>query len=251
MWNVIFHLYGGNIGYGPQSTGLDIVSQLFALEQQLSEWDRQLPESLSLCSINQHISQPDLSPSSFGRFKIILKLRFYNLRNLLHRPVLAKFLDFIGQPPDHSDAQETSMMMQFSSNSVQISVEASMNIIAIVRSIVTGHEDQRSHLGAWWFSLYYTFNAALVVFASFLILKDRSSNGTMPLLLAVSEMDLQQSLVDAALALRRLDRHNRMVDRCAAYLEQLVNVARALSKSNFPSAAHPQDSINVSMISVN
>ena len=231
MWNIINQLYGANIGCGPLSTALDTVSQLFTYEQQLGEWERQLPACLNLRNINELIHRPDSCAFYHGRFQIILKLRYHNLRILLHRPVLVKFLDVIGKLPDESDAQDASLMLQFGSNSVQISVQASMDIVAIVHTIVTGDDDHRSRLGAWWFSLYYTFNAALVIFASLLILKDQSSNGGLPLPLAVSEMDLQQALVDAALALRRLDRENRMVDRCAIYLEQLVSVARTMSES--------------------
>jgi hypothetical protein len=53
----------------------------------------------------------------------------------------------------------------------------------------------------------------------------------MPLPLEVSEADLKTSLADAALALRHLDSENRMVDRCAVYLEQLAGVSEALSES--------------------
>lgn len=235
MWKVINQLYGDNIGCGPQTTVLDTVSQLFALEQQLGDWERQLPPSLNLYNINDLIHRPDLSdsvPPSLDRFRIILKLRHHNLRILLHRPILVKFLDITGMPPVDSNAQEVALMQQIGSNSIQICVQSSMDIICMVRAIVVEKDDHKSRLGAWWFSLYYTFNAALIVFASLLILKDRRTNGTMPLLLATSELDLQKSLVDAALALRRLDCENRMVDRCAAYLEQLASISDALSESS-------------------
>ena len=230
MWNIINQLYGGNIGCGPLMTALDTVSQLFIYEQQLSEWERQLPACLNIRNINELIHRPDPSSSPLDRFQIILKLRYQNLRILLHRSVLVKYLDVIGKLPDESDAQDGSLMLQFGSNSVQTSVQASMDIVAIVHTIVTGGDEHRSRLGAWWFSLYYTFNAALVIFASLLIVRYRGSNGVLPLPLTVSEMDLQQALVDAAVALRRLDRENRMVDRCAIYLEQLVSVAETMSK---------------------
>jgi hypothetical protein len=234
MWNIINLLYGGNIGCGPQTTVLDTVSQLFATEQQLVEWERLLPQSLNLCNVNDLIYTPefaDSTPFPVDRFRIILKLRHHNVRILLHRPILVKFLDIIGKLPSDSDAQEASLMQQIGSNSIQICVQSSMEIVAVVRAIVVGNDEQRSRLGAWWFSLYYTFNAALVIFASFLILRDRSTNGVMPLPLEVSEADLKRSLADAALALRHLDSENRMVDRCAVYLEQLAGVSEALSES--------------------
>ncbi|PMD33546.1 hypothetical protein L207DRAFT_557987 [Hyaloscypha variabilis F] len=194
MWNVINQLYGGNIGCGGQTTVLDTVSQLFSIEHQLSEWERLLPPSLSLCNVDDFVHRPELTesaPSSLDCFRVILKLRHHNLRILLHRPILVKFLDIIGKAPGDSDAREANLL-----------------------------------------HLYYTFNAALVIFASLLILKDRSTHGAIPLPLSISELELHRSLIDVALALRRLDCENRMVDRCAAYLEQLTCVSESLDKSS-------------------
>ena len=223
-------LYGGNIVCGAPTAVLDTVSQLFGMQHQLSEWERLLPPSLDLRNVNTFIHHPDLAesiPSPLDRFRVILKLRYYNLRILLHRPILVMFLDMLGKGPDHPTHQEATLLQQIGSNSIQICVQSSRDIVAIIRANVM-EVDNRSRLGAWWFSLYYTFNAALVIFGSFLVLRDRSNNGAVPLPLTVSELEFQQSLNDAAASLRRLDQENRMVDRCAAYLEQLASVAEAL-----------------------
>ncbi|KAM3083089.1 hypothetical protein ACMFMG_003756 [Clarireedia jacksonii] len=239
MWNVIYQLYGSNIGCGAPTTVLDTVSQLFAVEHQLSDWESLLPPSLELRHVNDFIHRLELAestPSPLDRFRVILKLRYFNLRILLHRPILVMFLDIIGKPPGDSNAQEANLLQQIGSNSVQVCVQSSMEIVAIVRAIATKKGDHRLRLGAWWFSLYYTFNAALVIFASFLILEDRTSRGATSLPLSVSKLDLQRSLIDAAFALRRLDCENRMVDRCAAYLEQLGSVSEALASASGDSA---------------
>ena len=233
MWNIINQLYDGNIGCGPPNTVLDIVSRLFALEQQLAVWQRQLPPSLDQSNISDLIhssGSTDTTPSAIDRFRIIIKLRHHNLRILLHRPILVKFLDMVGKSPSISEAQEASSLQQIGSNSIQTCVQSSMEIIAIVRAIVGGSNHHRSLLGAWWFSLYYTFNAALVIFASLLIVRDHSVTSLMQLPLRVSDLDLWRSLVDASQALRRLDRENRMVDRCAAYLEQLASISEPPSE---------------------
>ena len=47
----------------------------------------------------------------------------------------------------------------------------------------------------------------------------------------VSSMDLHKSFADAVLALRRLDSQNRMVDRCASYLEQLGGLFENLGQT--------------------
>jgi len=93
-------------------------------------------------------------PSRLERFKIILTLRYHNTRILLHRPILVKFLDILGKPT--VDKQELSLLQQIGSNSLKNCVESSMEIISIVHMIVKSIGVQRSLLGAWWFSLYYS-----------------------------------------------------------------------------------------------
>jgi hypothetical protein len=233
MWNIINQLYDGNIGCGPPNTVVDIVTRLFAMEQQLAVWVRQLPPSLDQSNISDLIHSPgstNTTPSALDRFRIIIKLRHHNVCILLHRPILVRFLDMIGKSPSLSEAQEASSLQQIGSNSIQICVQSSMDIIAIVRAIVGGSNHHRSLLGAWWFSLYYTFNAALVIFASLLIVRDQSVASAMQLPLRVSDIELWRSLVDASQALRHLDRENRMVDRCAAYLEQLASISEPPSE---------------------
>jgi hypothetical protein len=139
----------------------------------------------------------------------------------------------VGKSPSISEAQEASSLQQIGSNSIQTCVQSSMEIIAIVRAIVGGSNHHRSLLGAWWFSLYYTFNAALVIFASLLIVRDHSVTSVIQLPLRVSDLDLWRSLVDASQALRHLDRENRMVDRCAAYLEQLASISEPQSEFSY------------------
>jgi hypothetical protein len=234
MWTIINQLYGSNIGCGSESTVLDIVTPLFAIEQQISEWERQLPSFLDQQNISNLIHLPESvteTHTSVDRFRIILKLRQHNVRILLHRPILVKFLDVIGKSSGDIEIQEASLMQQIGSNSLQICAQSSMDIITTVRTIVEGNGHRRSLLGAWWFSLYYTFNAALVVFASLLVLRDQKAKSTMPLPLRISELELRRSLTDASQALRHLDCENRMVDRCAAYLEQLSTLSEVMGKS--------------------
>lgn len=237
MWSVINLSYGGNIGCDTETTASETVSRLFAMEQQLVDWERFLPPTLGLREVDELATTFDfIDPvtSSLKRFRTILALRYHNLRVLLHRPILVKFLDTIGKSVVDSDMQEVSLMQQIGSNSTQICVQSSMKIITIVSTIVASDGPQRTYLGAWWFSLYYTFNAALVVFATLLVVKDRAVDGAAPLPLPVSEIELQTSLGNAARALRRLDCDNRMVDKCAAYLDQLAGVLEALSQTPLP-----------------
>lgn len=194
MWNVINLCYGGNIGCDRQVSIFDTVSRLFQMEQQLVEWKRQIPSSLTLRQSIDFlaVSSPnDPTISSLERFPDILTLRYYNLRVLLHRPVLEKFLDIMGTTGVGLDTQELSLLQQIGSNSIQICVQSSMEIIGLVSTLVTSTGLRRTWLGAWWFSLYYTYNATLVIFATLLIIQDQNINGSMVPILPVSQQELQ------------------------------------------------------------
>lgn len=234
MWNVINLCYGGNIGCDRQMSVFDTVSRLFQMEQLLIEWKRQLPSSLTLRQSIDFlaVSSPhDPIISSLERFPVILTLRYHNLRVLLHRPVMVKFLDITGTTGVGLDTQELSLLQQIGSNSIQICVQSSMEIIGLVSTLVASTGLRRTWLGAWWFSFYYTYNAALVIFAALLIIQDQNINGSVVPILPVSQQELQKCLNNAMMALRQLDKQNRMVERCANYLGQLTGVLEALSRS--------------------
>ncbi len=234
MWNVINLSYGSNIGCDGGINVFETVSRLFQMEQLLVDWKRRLPSSLTIRHSSDvlTVSSPlDPVQSSLERFPIILTLRYHNLRVLLHRPVLVKFLDITGRSALGLDTQELNLLQQIGSNSVQICVQSSMEIIGIVSTIVASNGIRRTWLGAWWFTLYYTYNAALVIFSSLLIIQDQNINGSVVPILPISIPELKKYLNDAIVALRRLDVENRMVERCASYLGQLAGVLEALSTS--------------------
>lgn len=164
MWNVIDLLYGQNLGCDAPLSVSETVAQALSVERHLFAWEKCLPDSLRLLSsagINEIIQEPsaDFQLSSW-KFRVILTLRYLNLRVLLHRPVLVRFIDACGgfQP----DPQELKLLQQLGLNSMQICAESAMEIIDIVHSVV--HECGRRHnlLGAWWFSLYYSTFAGCI-----------------------------------------------------------------------------------------
>jgi hypothetical protein len=233
MWNVINLCYDSNIGSADRLSVFDTVSRLFQFEQQLVDWKRDLPSSLVLhqpIDVLSASSPPDLIDSSLERFPTILTLRYHNLRVLLHRPVLVMFLDITGTSASRLDTQELTLLKQMGSNSIRICVQSSIEIIDIVSMLVTSTSLRRTSLGAWWFSLYYTYNAALVIFASLLILQDQNNSGSVIAVLPVSAQELRAHLDKALLAFRQLHSENRMVERCADYLGQLMAVLDVLSE---------------------
>lgn len=103
-------------------------------------------------------------------------------------------------------------------NSVVNCVESAMAIISIVYSMSSGSSWRRELLGAWNYSLYYTFNAALVIFGSLVVAsKERDRNPS-----AWTMVSHSRPYIDtAAEALRQLDSGNPVVERCQEYLSQL------------------------------
>lgn len=135
------------------------MSHIFSMEQHLFSWERSLPPPLQLVSTASldNIPQQQLSsdPQYFSwKFRVILTLRYLNLRVLLHRPVLVKFIS-ASRSPDR-DSQELKLLQQIGMNSMQICTDSAMEIIDIIHKITSEPGWKQSLLGAWWFSLYYS-----------------------------------------------------------------------------------------------
>lgn len=149
MWNAIDLLYGANLGSGPPASVFDVVAQLFKMERQLIAWERSLPPNMDL----RQSQDIPLGDNDYERYRIILTLRYHNLRILIHRIVVVRFLDICGKPD--RDENELAMLQQDGLNSVQTCVPSSLEIISIVNTVVHATGARREWLGAWWFSLYY------------------------------------------------------------------------------------------------
>lgn len=154
MYKVIDSLYGGNLGCDNGSNIFDIASCLLQTEQQLLEWQRNLPSILPLVLPAELAQWSDKDATLVLRFRVILTLRYNNLRILTHRPVLVKFLDLLASRT--SDYNELSMLQQVGIDSLQTCIQSATAIISIVSHIVHSSGPQRDLLGAWWFSLYYS-----------------------------------------------------------------------------------------------
>ncbi|KAH8799845.1 fungal-specific transcription factor domain-containing protein [Xylogone sp. PMI_703] len=232
---IIDSLYSNNIACSDNSNAVDTVARVYGIETQLSEWQRGLPPEMKLINeedITTNRLPPENDPSGKLwvelRLRFILTLRYTNIRILLHRPVLVKFLN----EAKNRDGQDSALLQQIGTNSIQIAIRSSKEIICQVHTVIQAAPGtkKRGLLGAWWFSLYYTFNAALVLVMCILIFIDQNTSGSpTSTLLPDSTQDIILHLGMAIEALRDLDDDNRMVARCRDYLEQLVQVVRALA----------------------
>ncbi|KAJ6090666.1 hypothetical protein N7499_003380 [Penicillium canescens] len=225
MGNIIDQIYGQNLACGPGLSVSEMVGRVPAIENQLFSWNMALPDSfrqLSLQGLREGIEQSQALGRLFPlKFRVILTLRYLHIQILLHRPILAKFLD-----ASHASCLELSeerILNDIGYSSMKKCVESAMGIIDTVHELVSGTGWQQDLLGAWWYSLYYTFNAALVIIGVSWVQCTRQSARDSPVL---QTLDILIYPDRAVATLHRLDTGNRMVDRCRYYLEQLISVLR-------------------------
>ncbi|KAL1866395.1 hypothetical protein Plec18167_009063 [Paecilomyces lecythidis] len=233
MYNVIDRCYGQNLGFEHAPTTVDVVSQVLEGEHQLEEWRLQLLPTLGLKISHKPFTPEDverMDPDSVipERFNIVLSLRYHNLRILLHRKFLEKFLDAYGL--GDSGNHEKKLLQQVGINSVHNCVESAIMIISTVHTLASSTGWKRELLGAWNYSLYYTFNAGLVIFGALLISSKESIHDPSQW----NVVERARPYLDIAVeALKRLDSGNRVIERCVEYLSQLSVVLVALT-SNGP-----------------
>ncbi|KAF7128505.1 hypothetical protein CNMCM5793_003293 [Aspergillus hiratsukae] len=225
MGDIIDQVYGQNLGCGPGLSVGETVGRVLSIENQLFSWAMALPESLrqlTLQGLREEIEQSENQPRPFSlKFRVILTLRYLHIQILLHRPILVKFLD-AGLASGLEPGQER-ILKEIGYSSMKKCVESAMGIIDIIHELVSATGWQRDLLGAWWYSLYYTFNAALVIIGATWVQRARQSAQDSPV---HQPANIQLYPGHAVATLYRLDTGNRMVDRCRYYLEQLISVLR-------------------------
>lgn len=161
MYQVIDSCYGQNLGFQDSSTAMEAVSLVLTGERQLEEWQQTLSPVLCLRTSDapldtQALEGMDPNKESTERFNLVLTLRFHNLRILLHRPFLEKFLDANNRDDSDRKTTEDKILQQVGVNSVQTCVESAKLIISIVHTVVLSTGWHRDLLGAWNYSLFYS-----------------------------------------------------------------------------------------------
>ncbi|KAJ5954862.1 C6 transcription factor [Penicillium viridicatum] len=219
LFNIVDLLYGQNLGCDPPLTVSECVGHILSAEQHLVTWEKSLPQHIELITVKKirdnSGKMPD-PPQFFSlKFSVIITLRYLHLRILLHRPILVKFLDACGK--GGIDPHEERLLQQIGSNSMRICMESAMSTIDIIHELVPSSEWPKSLLGAWWYSLYYTFHSALVLLGTIWVGKN-CQRATISL-----SYDIENLVAYPARAisiLYKLDCGNRIVNRCRFYLEQ-------------------------------
>ena len=172
-------LYGNNIACSTTPNAPDTIALVYKIESQLSDWQEELPHDfkpVSLADLDFDLlpSEEDAMAEQWRRIRLrfILTLRYTNVRILLHRTVLVKFLDASDSSQDNRDM----LLQEIGPNSIQIAMRSAKEIVRLVLLVVQSpaHSKRRGLLGAWWFSLYYSMAPAIPFIAAHTLIMDCS-----------------------------------------------------------------------------
>ncbi|KAK2596585.1 hypothetical protein N8I77_013466 [Diaporthe amygdali] len=240
MWTIIDRLYDCNIAC-PDNSVLSIASQILQIEHQLLEWQASLPPLLSLAHPAEIRNDDDFSLAR--RFRVILTLRYHNIRLLAHRRIFDIYLAGIEKGRGY-DAPEL-MLTQVGERSKSICLQTASDLISIVNTITHSSHPKCGLLGAWWFTLYYTLNAALTIFTLALCNHANSPIPGAPCSAGgVADQALRGALAEALACLPLIDKGNRMVDKCAKFLATLQQCLNLLDQTGLDDCAQARPGVN-------
>ncbi|KAH7356200.1 fungal-specific transcription factor domain-containing protein [Pyrenochaeta sp. MPI-SDFR-AT-0127] len=217
LGSVIEKVYENNISNNANITPfLRVLSKVLDVEQNLSTWVHELPPSLLPITALELEPLLGYDESTAFRFRLILTLRYLNVRMLLHRSVLFRLLE---ARTAISTALDQGFMLKASYGSIETCVNTAVETLAIISQTT-----QRQHIiPIWWYSIYFTFSSALVVYGTILGVQKcefQCHRYSLP--------DLVGSLQTAFDILGRLGGDTRQVVRCQIIVKHLLKAATAL-----------------------
>ncbi|PKS07195.1 hypothetical protein jhhlp_005796 [Lomentospora prolificans] len=204
MGRVLDSLYGSNLDCETSEDVFRISSQIFQVEHQLSEAQRGFPPTMRPVEVSDILLNEPMDESSLLilKFRVVFTLRYHNIRILTHRPLLQKYLEVLS-----NEAQDSTRRVY----------------------VDPLRQENRVLLGAWWFSLYYTFNSALVIYSSLLI---KAYAELQPNVVSLGDVAFRRDLLHQAIeCLMSLDHGNVMTEKCARYTMKLDRVLDALNST--------------------
>jgi hypothetical protein len=107
---------------------------------------------------------------TIDRFRIILTMRYHNLRLLIHRAILLRLCELIDDCDDARNS-DTLVLQDIARSTAYISIESATEMIGIVRTLVETQWAQRGLLGVWWCALYHSALLLFLLFCPILVFK--------------------------------------------------------------------------------
>ncbi|KAK9426230.1 putative Transcription factor domain-containing protein [Seiridium unicorne] len=224
MWTVIDTLYACNVDSQTEDSIHTVASNILRIEQQFLEWESSLNPALALIQA-QELSF-NTTYTLARRLRVILTLRFHNLCILAYRPYLDFCLNKLGGQPVTNSG--TSIFIQIGGRNVQTCFQSASTIIGIVHSITHSAGPSLKLLGAWWFTLYYTFNATLTIAA--IMLMDRAHGRVDHSEPDIPGATLRASLIEGIECLPLIDPGNPAVSKCTQVASTISRYLDLLSR---------------------
>lgn len=154
MGSIIDLLYGGNLGCGEKQNNYELTIAIMKVRHMLERWVRQLPTHMGLIRVSE-LTGSMTADYALTRFRMILTLRYNNVRILAHRVVLVRVCELV---TDDMGIQNSDFMelRDIAGSAVEVCLESSSEIVDLVDYTVRDESGLARHLlGAWWFTLYY------------------------------------------------------------------------------------------------
>lgn len=150
LWEVLDTQYNQNISSNTAETSFKTMSLTFNLDSQLLQWKQEVPQPFTIMT-----SFATAGPQSdLDRLSVVLSLRFLNVRILLHRPALERYLENLASPPITGSAR--TFVQEAGKDSLRIAIDSAKAVVDIVHGALSSSVDGRCFLGAWWFTVYYS-----------------------------------------------------------------------------------------------
>ncbi|KAK4502557.1 hypothetical protein PRZ48_005983 [Zasmidium cellare] len=235
LQKAIQRLYGNNSG-ARMAFNVENIAKVYTLEGEILQWSKDLPPQLAVMQCNQVSAEalPLTVPLEIlgRRQRTVLTLRHLNARILIHRPVLEGLLDAMST--ESVDIDYLQVIRQAGANSVSFAVTCATKLIYIMHRLLGGsnREQGSQQLGAWWFSLYYTFNASLAILGALVVSRERWD---CPSILTKKQRESAiEALYQTLGVLDGLDKGHSTVTRCRSYIQELIAVASPLLSDEDP-----------------
>ncbi|KAJ3460702.1 hypothetical protein MRS44_011569 [Fusarium solani] len=215
LGKAIESVYDNNISCPAQTTSLhQMLTKVLEVDQNLINWRQQLPPGLSQVTASELSHLQAVGETQTYRFRTILTVRYLNVRTLLHRAVLSRLLE----SPSRQAHQED-LIFNMSVSSMETCVDAALESIGIISHAT----HQQYLLPIWWYSVYFTFTAALAIYGSILVINrgDTQTHRFAP-------ADLVQALQTALQVLEQLGGETHQALRCKKIVHRLLQVSLAL-----------------------
>ncbi|KAE8165540.1 fungal-specific transcription factor domain-containing protein [Aspergillus tamarii] len=218
--NIIDILFDHNLDSGTALSINEIILHISSMEDSLCAWQISLPHGLTVLSaagLHDEQQEPITNAEFFSRkFSVMISLRYYNIRTLLHRPTLASMIETCRHTTDQQGSQTLPLV---GLHSLEICTESAIATIDMIYELVHAADWRTNLLEAWWFSLHYVFNAALAIIGVLWLCRSNYVLG-----LAIEQLARKARLYpDRAIAvLSQLVSGDPVTDRCRDILQRLT-----------------------------